>query len=268
MPKKKRAAPQPAIAESIFDHFEGRGFGSEPTGQDKPEKVDSASLMERIAKLETERDELRRAQYMAPAAAPQAPQHHIDPAKLTLDLKDLPDAVDKPADFQAELARRINAVVETRVHAVKQEVSEGQDQAAAADRLWSGFSTAHPEWADYPQLVGVVAKQVVEDATSRGIDPQKYVLGNPELYFEDVNKALRAKYGALAKGEEDVDEEGEAPGLTPSQREAPDADEDAGRTGGIFGGAESGGRPSQGGTARPGDMMKDLMAVQARMGLV
>lgn len=256
MAKKKRAAT-PAIAENIFDHFEGRG-GSFGSSQEPAPKGDGeAALLERIAKLETSLDDANR-RAMTVTHVPVQQTHQVDPAKLTLDLKDLPDVVDKPADFQAELARRVNAVIEGRVHAVRQEVADSSEQGAAADRLWNGFAAAHPEWADYPQLVGVVAKQVVEDATSKGIDPQKYVLGNPETYFSDVNKALRKQYGALAKGKEEGEEEAEG---------TPEGDEDTGRTGGIFGGADAGSRPAPKGPP-PGDMIKDLQMVQQRMGLV
>jgi hypothetical protein len=269
MARKKaaqRAAPQ--VAESIFDHFEqhGRSLGGEPNPQpqDAAQGPDTAELLRRLDALEQQNTELRRTALLS-AEPPLREAAIVDPAKAVLDLKGLPDPVDKPTEYNTELATRINAVVDQRVHAVQQGQQSAVEQAAAADRLWQGFVTKHPEWADYPDLVGTVAKNVVDDATKRGIDPQKYLFVTSDLYFDDVAKVLDEKYGALV---EDADEPA---GQEPAQRAQTTGQEPGpDRTAGIWGGPESGNRPSSGAApqAGPGDMFKDLTDVQKRMGLL
>lgn len=275
MARKKAARKVEAGYESepvdIFAHFAATGRamnGVQPQQNDRtpPQDDPSKDLLARLDALERQNTELSqslRLSQMAPTGGTAQNQRIVDPKTLKLDLQGLPDQLEKPEDFQRELQTRINTVIEAREYATTEERRQQEQANVQSTRLWEGFKTAHSDWAAHEDLVGVVAQKVASEAKARGVDTQRYMHQTPELFYADVVKRLNDQYGALL-------EEQDAPAgerRAPVQRKT-DPNEDDGRTGGIFGGQESGGAPAPGQRPKGGsDMIEDLQKVQRAMGI-
>jgi hypothetical protein len=193
---------------------------------------------------------------------------------VKLDMSGMPDPYEKPQEYQAMLAERVNAVIEARTHAVEQAVTGRMTEQQQRDGLWKGFEQKHEQWAAYPDLVGAVAEKLARQAQQSGLDPQKYMFQNTPQFYNDIVKELDANYAALletAEGDEPAG--GAAPttgplGGHPLEGHTLGGDEPDGRTA-ILGGLESAGKPAGKGTERPpSDMFKDLNDIQRAMGLI
>ncbi len=255
----------------IFAHFAATGRamnGAAPPQNTRTEPAEdsSAALLARLDALERQNTELSqslRLSQMAPAAPQTQTQRFVDPANLKLDLKGLPDSIEKPDEYQRELQQRINTMIEARDYATREEMRQQADQTQQSARLWEGFKAAHSDWAAHEDLVGVVAQKVVAEQKAKGIDTNRYMYSTPDLFYADVAKRLNDQYGALLSEQD----EPAAGRKAPAQR-SNDPNEDDGRTGGIFGGQESGGAPAPGAKPKGGsDMIEDLQKVQRAMGI-
>lgn len=288
MAKKPRAKTKAVAREqqigSIFDHFAEHNPGydltespqpSEPRGK-RAEAPSIDVLLARLDALEAQNRELAAAAQrsalvpMRPApvperAAPQAPER--------LDLAGLPDPMAKPEEYNAELARRVDAFVKLREHASNHARTTEQATTRTAEQLWTEFSAKHPEWASHKELVGVMAEKAARKAQAQGLDTQAYMNSGATLFFKDIINELNASgYSRLVEPAEDDEEEFD----TTPERTAPerkqarpatpfDDDDEDGRTAGIFGGQEGGNRPTPG-KPKAGDMLEDLRSIQARTG--
>lgn len=266
MPKvstKRRSQPTPAPADDdIFGHFaaHGRPLGPDP-GPAKAPDPQVAALLAKISGMEEQITSLQdgsRRQMMA-APAPQQQQQRTDPSKLKLDLSGIPDPLENREKFEAELALRINALVDAREYGVRQELTQRTDQATASEQLWTGFTAKYEDWAEYPELVESVAVKLTQKAIKEGIDPHKYMFQNTQVFYADVAKELGDRYGSLV-AEKDPDPAG------PSRVSRAEQSEDTGRTGGIFSGQESGGKPTATRETQQPDMIADLHAIQRKTG--
>lgn len=288
MVRKRTKARQEEFGEDIFAALERHGthnFREEPARREASPAGEPtvAQLQAQISALSGQLDDMTRRSMMRPAAPP-APQQQQQPALGPQDVKldlvtGLPDPIDKPIEYQRALQDRIAAYVAAQTEVVKQTATaaatRGQQEAASqqqADRLWNDFSTQYPDWAEYGDIVQVVAKQVVEREQAKGIDGQTYILGNTPTFFRDVEAELKKRYGRLiedAEAEGEEEPEGHEHHAIAPRRGAPvDNDLDDGRTAGVFGGQESGGKPSRGrqAPAAGADMISDLQAMQMKTG--
>lgn len=100
-----------------------------------------------------------------------------------------------------------------------------------------------------------VVDKITKKASRRGVDVNRYMFGAGDQFFDDIVKTYDETFGAIkadGKSEEPAPKGGE--------------EEDENRTGGIFGGVETGGRPTGGADEKPGDMIEDLHALQKKSG--
>ncbi len=259
-----------------FDHL---GIENPLKKQSKADPVDkSAELLGKIEALTSTVEDLKSQNQRLMAAGPsyQAPVQQVaqvDPAKLKVDFTGLPDPLDNRAEYDRQLAERINAAIEGRTHAVREEVTREQTARQSREQLWNDFKTRHEAWADYPDLVATVAEQLVRKAQAQGIDPQRYMFVNSQGFHDDIAKELSAKYGRLVADQDDEGDEptGRGDGTVEGvlRRGGPEQFDDAGRTS-VLGGLEAGGRPSdraQRGGKPPQTYDKDIQDVQRAMGL-
>lgn len=276
--RRARNAPHTDIPHGdIFAHFaangrltnqqaaDARGDGDEePNAGSKP--VDSAELLARISRLEEQNTALLESQRRSLAAPADAGRSKPDYKAVKLDLTKLPDPIEHQAEHAAELQRRIDAYVQAKTADVKQELTEQNNQSTQAAQLWNGFKAAHPDWAEHEELVGTVAARVTQRAAAQGLDPQKYMFNSPQLFYADIVKELDAKYKPLIADKGDEGEGEGDPAPEPKAKKTAGQEDDAGRTAGIFGGLESGGKPAAPGKPPAGDMIADLHAMQRKSG--
>lgn len=262
--RKKQEAVQEDVG-NIFDHFAKVGRPTPANGQGVTDKtpVTSEALLARIDALEQQNRALqdkREYPMMAPAAAQ---ERRVNPADLQLDLvTNMPDRDVDPEGWAREQQTRIAAFAQSQAQAARQEVEGRFEQRAAADRLWAGFASKYPGWAKYEPLVESVASRLANDAQGRGVDLQRYMFGSPEMFYQDLDTALKASYGKLLEdADEELDDEGEEdegdviPGVTD------------GRTAGINANVETPKRGTGEEKPKSGDMFDDLKAVQRAMGI-
>lgn len=272
MARKARKAKTVAPAEdqgSIFDHMAKYAASLSPEEDDKKvEPVDSAKLIERIAYLEGQMKAAEATNRLLMAEPPVAKPAALGPQDVKFTLDGLPDVVEDHAGYQKALQERIASFVQAQVAAVKQDVNSQTEAQTRSQRLHKQFFDAHPEWEDHQEVVGLVARQVAEEAVASGINPERYMTLNAQQYIADVNKRLTERYGALIADADESETDDAKAGLNADPRHgtplfgepAPD-----GRTAGIAGGVESGGKPAPGKAAGK-DMIGDLQDLQMKTG--
>lgn len=213
--RRKEEQRDEPTGESIFDHFAAVG---RPLPNTPAKSVDTAELMAKIEGLErqiaagakggAEYPMLDRSRGQGGGGGQQ-----VTAADVKVDLKDMPDPATEMDAYNRELAIRVNAAVQAQAQAATDRLNQQWERRSATDKLWSGFREKHPEWAKYEPLVETVAKRVVSEADARGVDLQRYMFQNSELFYTDLDKALKASYGKLiadSDGEfEDEDEAGD-----------------------------------------------------------
>jgi hypothetical protein len=286
MPRKRTKAAAPAVPQedNIFDYFAKNGRMDlvpqdlrPAPAQAAPQKADddkTAALLERINRLEGQLTDSRRASLQS--SAPSAPHTTVDPTlkAVQVSMDGLPDPSVDLAGYNSQLQTRINAAIQAQTEAVRQESRAATEQNSATEKLWAQFRRNYPEWAEHEGLVDMVATRVANRAVQQGLDGQKYVLGNSDLFLADVAKELQTQYGRLLDDDESEEGvEGEPPtaekgrNVAPTRRPAQQDELDDGRTAGIMGGNESGGKPVAGKpTSQGSDMIKDLQDIQKATG--
>jgi hypothetical protein len=259
---RKKAPVEPA-ADDIFAHFERHGRSL--NGPDEaPVKQDNAQteLLARLAALEqqntTLQDQIRRSTlYGTPTQTPD-PRGQVTYKDIKPDFSGIPSQIEDPEGFSRALAERTTTAFEAREAAREQHQREQAERSAAATGMWEAFSNAYPDWKPHEDVVETVSGKVAERAKAAGMDMQKYFGASRDLFFADVAAELQKKYGKLIEADDGT------PAPAAKRR---DENEDEGRTAGIFGGNETGGKPTAAsGQARPG-MLEDLQALQKKMGL-
>lgn len=206
--------------------------------QNKPD-VDVDKLMERIAALETQTASLKGANdaLMAQFDRP-APKIDPQPKGPTT----LPDPMLDAEGYGRGLEERIVGRLDAQRAAERAQQEEARRLEQQSNQLWETFSTRYPEYKEFPDRVEFVASRVSEAAAKRGVDLRRYMLQTPDQYLADVATEYQKVFGEKK-------------------------DPEPNRTGGVFGGLETGGRPSP--SANPpeaGDMIADIHAMQRRTG--
>lgn len=255
----------------FWDFIEGRtGAQGASTAKTPANQPDMAALLARIDGLEAnlgEKDAQIARLSQVPASQTANSGYQVNPADLQVSHEGLPDRDADPAGYDRMLTTRINAAMQARDYALRQEYQTRQTQQSATERVWNTFNEKYPEWAGHKKLIGATAQELVADALARGMDAERYMFGTSDVFCDDIVKSLQKDgYGALV---EDHGEEEEP--ATPAARRTMrpggvSEEEDAGRTGGIMGGTESGGAPTPG-KNKGGDFIDDLKAVQSRLGI-
>lgn len=255
---RTQRAPTVETHDSIFDHFaahrpEYREYGTpDPATQTRPvdQTAENAELRRQIAELNARLNSSGPAIPRAPAPERQAP---IEPVQFSTE--GMPDPSLEPEKYNAELQRRVNATVQTTLHASQQAQQAQHSDAQRAQTLWTQFSTQYPDWAEHQDRVRFAAEAVLSEAKNKGLDTEAYISTFSDTFCADVAKKMESIFGPLEKDDEDEElDETEDTG-------------DAGRTAGLFGGLEAGGKPAPApGKAPPGDMIKDLQDLQRKSG--
>lgn len=173
-----------------------------------------------------------------------------EPTIATFNTDGLPDPVTDPQGYAREIANRGASVIASqRAHdAWVQENTVRQSKAL--DTIWHDFSEKYPEYASHEKLVQAAVGNLVSSAQTRRLDVNKMIFGDTENFFADVKKEMEDMAGGaniFTTGDEDEGDENDggasnAAGASGDALEA--GDEDLGRTAGVFGGQDSGGRPN------------------------
>lgn len=251
--KRRRAQEQseeisPSIFEALEAHAQGIG-GPEP--KPKEEGVTVQDLMKEIATLKATQDELQRTNAALMTQAPATVATRPEPPK-GIDMTGLPDPITESKAYADEVNKRIAANVEAQQKYRDQQAKSTADSNNRYKDLFTDFAVAFEDYADDDDKIEYAAAKAAEVAVKRGLDLDRYMFGNRDGFFRDVVKQYDRIFGP--------------PGGAGGEDNSLEEDGDDSRTASIFGGAESGGKPSASARPGPGDMMEDLKEIQRKMG--
>lgn len=259
---------EPPVAEVFADH-DGEG--------NAPQEDRYDTLAKQLADLQTRLSESEKTN-MALLSTPQWRSQVTDqaPQDVKPESVALPDPALDPDGYDAALARR-NQIRDE--NARRRQEFDNQRQSSLkekVDDLWNAFTDQYPDMSEDKEKIDFVASQVAKEAQRRGVDVERYMFVTRDKYLSDVADKYVKVFGDPADNEGDDDFEdtprsrrastSSAP-RTRSNRRDRSEDDNVGRTGGIFGGAESGGRPSRGRDEESGpSMIDDIQALQRKTG--
>lgn len=267
-----------AIPNSIFDALEDHPLGKTPAEVrvDNERKEDNsqpnvADLLKQIAEMKQELDSIGNTNNALLTAAPQVLEPEVPKA---INFDGLPDPVVDPKGYAEGLEQRITARQNQQRDYENQQNRVQQTRKEKFDTLWSDFSDKYADIAADQKGLEFAAQQVANEARSRGVDLDRYMFGSRDRFMAAVAKEYEEVFGPS----EEVDEEAEEaprPRGRPrkgskrvvARRQLGNDDDDDGRTGGIFGGQESGGaRTGSKDKPQAGDMVSDLQELQRKSG--
>ncbi len=215
--------PQPPVSGlidgSVF-------FGAEADELDENKTEEGATeVSPDVAKMQGQVDELSkqlesmRQTNLTLMMKPDAPKLFTAPAAPEA----LPDLMEDPDAYAKALERQITARVEARMTATQAKADAERSATSQYNDLWDDFKGAHKEYAGDSRKVQFAANQVVANLAKQGMDVEKYMFTYRQKFMADVVLEMDSIFGK--PGEK-----------TP----VPGEELDPSRTGGMFGGADSG----------------------------
>lgn len=194
----------------------------------------------------------------------------VNPNTITL-----PDPALDPDGYANAVQRRAELSVENRERKAAAERRFENDLDTKTADLWDDFGAAYPDISDDRERVDFVATKVVKAAVKKGLDINRYMFGSGRNRFmKDVAKEYTNIFG---EPEIDNDEDYEdnprsrrrQAGSSSRNRNAnrSRSSDDEGRSAGIFGGDESGGRANRREVEdTTSTMLEDLQKEQRKSG--
>lgn len=236
----------------------GKKDAKEPSMADVLARLDAVEA--RNKQLEETNATLQRSTMQLMAAPPvaQAVTSPVNtPAKDTL-----PDPTEDPQGYAKAVEARAEANARALVENERNRDRSAQTQKERTDQLFADFGKKYPDIAKHKGRLEYVAGEVVKKAIARGVDGQKYIFQASDMFFDDVAKAYSEEFGEAPK--KDTTPDGD------SDPVSGDENDETNRTGGIFGGLESGHAPS-GKSKAPkvepvSGMVKELQDIQMKTG--
>ena len=230
MARRKAESQMPIRPDLPFDDS-SLPIRQDPQAQADASKGELEALQRQFEEL---RGELER-QRAANTALMSQPLGQQPPQVPQFDTRGLPDPLSAPADYAVAVAQRTQAVEDGKRQVEQWQQNQQQQYVARLDALWDQFSQAHPDYAVNPNHVKYAAKEVVEQASARGLDVNKYMFLHADQFMADVMKEMDNTFGVevndvgtyedgpLARDE--YDDEGSSAGLvigsSPGSRPVP-----------------------------------------------
>lgn len=210
----------------------------EQSGQQKQSGPDYEALLtamqQQVAQMQSQMETLHRtnmALMAQPVSAAPAP-------KVTeFSMENLPDPALQPTEYAREVNRRVQDSIRSQQEYARFQQQQAQSSQGVEEQLWERFQQTYSAYAGDPKKVRYVAEQVIADAQKRGLDVNKYIMGAQDVFMADVAREYDALFGKPRDPDEEDNDEDES------------NEEDDTRTGGMFGGATTGGRPTAGAEA-------------------
>lgn len=164
------------------------------------------------------------------------------------DMKGLPDPVENPQQYAAEVAKRTSMAIQNAQKNERTVQASEQTAQQKLNALWTDFNTEYKELAKNPNVVKFAATEVANQAAARGMDVNRYMFANSKGFMKDVADYIQTNFAVKSAEDEDEDDVEET------------------RTIGMFGGAEGGSRPTKQAEEGPGDAFADIRDFQRRTG--
>lgn len=246
--KRKAEAEVTDTGGSIFDHFarQNEDLNGSVEKTNVAEKPDaSAELLKQIADLNARVEQAERtnlALLSAPPKVAEVAPRHEEPKD-----DELPDPTMDPGGYARAVSERAERRIQNFMAEQERKQQADNQSTNSAKDLWTDFASQYEDYAEDEERVSFATAQVMKDLKAKGIDVARYTTTARDKFFKDVTTRMDKIFGK--PGEEADDNQEEVPN----------------RTAGIFGGLESGGKPSKH-VDQPGDMIKDLHDLQRKSG--
>lgn len=195
-----------------------------------------------------------------------------EPAEVNPNTIQLPDPALDPDGYANAVQRRVELATENRRQREDRQRKFENDIDTKVSDLWADFGAAYSDIADDKERVDYIASKVVKKAVSKGIDINRYMFGpGRDRFMKDVAKEYTNIFGEPETDENDYEDNRnykarDLPRRRSANRSRQENDE--GRSAGIFGGNESGGRPNRREVNEDNSpsMIDDLQAIQKKAG--
>ena len=224
----------------------------EEAAKDEPKVVDVDALVARLDRLEQDNVSLQQSNLALMAAPKQQTASVAVPPPVSI-VADLPDPVAEPENYSRMLEDRIIQRIDGAVSASENATAERARSSKQIEVLWDEFSNAYPDHAKNTKLTEFVATKVAETADAKGLNLDTYMFTNSQQFFKDIVSEMDVMLPKVEPKEVKDD---------PKKAE----EDELNRTGGIFGGLETGGSPSSGSDIVEGDLISDLTELQRKSG--
>lgn len=273
-PKQKTAVEEPMFGEPVAQVFEDVD-NEDGKRLDQEEEDRLEKLAQQLADMQNRLTEMNAVNMQLMAQPRWQSQvddtfQPADPSKV-----ELPDPALDPQGYDKALAerQRIRMENERRRTEIESRKAKSAEEKAAA--LQAAFADKYPEMAANDERMAFITSQVARKAAKRGLDVERYMLLNQPRFIEDVATEYVKVFGDPTELEDDEDylEDDRRPAARAAPKRRANnrrrqEDDDDGRSAGIFGGTESGGRPGRGrdDDHDRGDMISDLQAMQRKTG--
>lgn len=252
----------------IFDDVDG-----EDKRQDDNDKV--AELEAALKELREQREEDRQNTLLSQPTNWQS-QTIDQPVEVNPNTIQLPDPALDPDGYANAVQRRAELAVENRNRRdAAQRKFESDIDTKVAD-LWTDFGDAYPDIAADRERVDFVATKVVKAATKKGLDINRFMFGaGRSRFMKDVAKEYENIFGEPETDEDGYEDNSNSRSdktRTLSRRRSNSRnrqEDDEGRSAGVFGGNEGGGRGRRQVDAEEGpSFIEDLQAIQKKLGFM
>lgn len=192
-------------------------------------KAQMAELQASVKQLADQNSSLQRTNMALMAQPMQQVMPTYGPTEV--DLNNLPDPVVNPKEYAAAIVQRGDAVLRTRQQQANWEANQAAQLDQRTQAIWDQFTKEHPALADKSDLVEAAAGKAVAKARQMGMDTNRYMFSATNQFFNDTIGILNG-WGIKDEAADDADDDSAA--------------KPSGRTAGIPGGLDSGGRLSAG----------------------
>lgn len=163
-----------------------------------------------------------------------------------IDFSDLPDPVDKPAEFKKALAERVSGALATSRRETQQ-----QTQSEKINQIWEVFKDENPDLAPKEMLASSAAAAEMAAARARGLDSVQWAIDNPAEFRKKVAERMRTELGIAAP-----------------KRESGKKPTTANRTGGVGAGTKGAASASGKKPEKPAGFLDQLKKKQLESGLI
>lgn len=195
---------------------------------------------------------------------------YLDPKTIAL-----PDPALDPDGYANAVQRRAEVAIENSRNKEERTKKFETDIDNKTKALWEDFEYEYPDYSDNRERVDYVATAVVKSAVAKGIDINRYMFGSGRNRFmKDVAKKYESVFGEPETDEDDYEDtrrsnrsEARASNRNRASNRSRSED-DEGRSAGVFGGNESGGRANRREVNENNapSMIDDLQAIQKKGG--
>lgn len=267
--RRAQATEPERVPESIFDSidFTLPDHAGPARTQAKP-GPSVEDLQGTVATLQAELRELkeRAPMPMVQVAQPGPMAQPVVLKEPQLNMDGLPDPFTDREGYAREVLKRSEVYKHEMMQYEDARKPKAPDPVGDGDALWEDFVAANPEYSGLPERrMTYAVSEAMRDLAKRRVDVQRFMYEQPDRWFKKVTSTYDNIFGSPVDGDDDAERLGASETRSTPRRAVKAEEENADRSGGIFGGSHQPVQRVQRQTSA-GDMIKDLQDIQRKTG--